>query len=405
MSLPPPDPIDPFDPFVNPPPDGREMPDSSAGAGRSGSARERQLRRKHQAAANAPAPRKAPRQTAPAGTRVQMPRLRFRPNRIWLTVIGAFVLVAAVVFVLGRFSPSRVALGANAIWAGTEWTYDAPADEDVAAFAARLKEHDIGTVYAWVSWLQEDGTWRGVLNFPNVLRFVEQFRAAYPEATLYGWVSLPVNSGDDGYRLDDEGVQQAVADFSQRVIDDFGFDGVFLNVEPVWNNDEDFLSLLRTVRAQVGIDDLISIAAPPDWSPLGVDIPVPPLIVPGTVWDEAYKQSIALLTDEIAVMAYNSGLSNPDDYALWVAYQVETYARAVSALGEGTHVVIGMPTYDAELPAHDPLVENVASAEVGYRLGLQNATEASAWVRGRALYANWTMDEQEWAAFKAAVTD
>ena len=102
-------------------------------------------------------------------------------------------------------------------------------------------------------------------------------------------------------------------------------------------------------------------------------------------------------------MAYNSGLSSPADYAQWVAYQVASWARSIAALGEGTEIVIGMPTYDAELPGHDPLVENVTSAEAGYELGLEQAGEDATFVRGRALYADWTTDEQEWAAFKAAL--
>ena len=293
----------------------------------------------------AAAPRKAPRQTAP-GNRVRLPRLGLSINRIWISVIVAIAVVVSVVFVLGRLRPTQQTAADNAIWAGTDWTYDAPDDASVAAFAQQLKDQGIGAVYAWVSWLQDDGTWRGATNFPNVKRFVEQFRAAYPEATLYGWVSLPVDSGPDGYRLDDEGVAQPVADFSQRVVSDFGFDGVHLNVEPVWNGDENYLALVRAVRAAVGIDTPVSVAAPPDWSPVNAGIPVPPLIVPGTAWDATYKQSLALLADEIAVMAYNSGLSSPADYSQWVAYQVSTWARSISALGEGTEIVIGMPTYD-----------------------------------------------------------
>ncbi|MFN8380264.1 MAG: hypothetical protein U0452_16520 [Anaerolineae bacterium] len=396
MSLPPPDPFADIPPLPTPP----EEPTPSA---KPGGARERQQRRRQQAAAQPPPPRKAPKQTAPGG-RVRMPRLRFGVSTIWITLIAAVVLVILVVVVLGQLRPTEQGVGENAIWAGTEWTYDAPDDLAVADFAKKLRDHDIGTVYAWVSWLQEDGTWRGTTNFPNVRNFVSQFRAAYPEATLYGWVSLPVNGGADGYRLDDEGVQQAVADFSQRVINDFGFDGVYLNVEPVWDGDENFLSLLRTVRSTVGIDSLISVGASPDWSPLGADIPVPALIVPGTVWSDTYKQSVALLSDEIAVMAYNSGLTTPEDYTQWVAYQVSTFANAIAALGEGTHVMIGMPTYDAEPPGHDPLVENITSAEAGYELGLEQAGDNAGFVRGRALYANWTTDEQEWAAFKEAVT-
>jgi hypothetical protein len=102
-------------------------------------------------------------------------------------------------------------------------------------------------------------------------------------------------------------------------------------------------------------------------------------------------------------MAYNSGLSSPDDYAQWVAYQVSTWAQALSALGEGTEIVVGMPTYDAEPPGHDPLVENVTSAEIGYELGLEQSGADAPFVRGRALYADWTTDAQEWAAFRQAI--
>jgi len=393
--------VPPHDPFADIPPYPTPPEDPAAGS-KPGGARERQQRRKQQVHAQPSAARKAPKQTAPGG-RMRLPRFNFSVNKIWLIIAGAVLLVVAVVVGLGMFRPNRVEIGPNAIWAGTEWTYDAPDDQAVADFAQKLRDHDIGTVYAWVSWLQEDGTWRGTTNFPNVKRFVEQFRAAYPEATLYGWVSLPVSGGADGYRLDDEGVQQAVADFSQRVVNDFGFDGVFLNVEPVWDEDESFLSLLRTVRATLGMDALVSVAAPPDWSPEGANIPVPPLIVPGTVWSDTFKQSIALLSDEIAVMAYNSGLSTPGDYTQWVAYQVSAFARAIAQLGEGTQLVVGMPTYDAELPGHDPLVENIASAEAGYELGLEQAGADASFVRGRALYAGWTTDDQEWAAFKEAV--
>jgi hypothetical protein len=125
--------------------------------------------------------------------------------------------------------------------------------------------------------------------------------------------------------------------------------------------------------------------------------------VPGTVWDTTYKQSLSLLADEIAVMAYNSGLSSPADYTQWVAFQVSAWARAIAPLGEGTEVIVGFPTYDAEPPGHDPLVENVTSAEAGYELGLEQAGEDAAFVRGRALYADWTTDADEWAAFRQAI--
>ena len=230
-----------------------------------------------------------------------------------------------------------------------------------------------------------------------------QLKEAYPQVNLHGWVSFPANLGEDGYRLDDEELQQSIADFSASVVNELGYDGVFLNIEPVWDGDEAFLSLLRKVRTSVGENTPVSVAVPPDWSPEDADIPVPPLIVPGTVWSREYKQSVALLTNQMAIMAYNSGLSEADDYVEWMAYQVETFAEAVGELGEGTNVIIGIPTYDAEPPGHDPAVENVLSALQGYSLGLAQAGEDAAFVQGIAVYADWETDETEWAQFGAWV--
>jgi hypothetical protein len=343
-----------------------------------------------------------------------MPEIHLPQDRRIFYIIGGAVVILVVILALGRFKNEEAPLPPNALWLGTEWTYEEPDDAAVQTLAARLRDHQIGTVYAWVSWLKDDETWAGRRDLTNnfsevedkVKVFVGQFRAAYPEARLMGWVSVPANRSDGTERLGEAVVQQAVSDMSQRVVNELGFDGVFLNVELVWDGDEGFLDVLRKVRADLGDTAFIAVAVPPDWSPVNVDIPVPPLIVPGTVWQAEYKQRVALLTDQIAVMAYNSGLTTeanftPADYELWMAYQVKTYAEAVNLLDTGTAVLIGIPTYPAELPGHDPLVENVGSAIRGIRTGLQEAGDNAGAVEGIAIYADWTTDDNEWAQFKA----
>lgn len=379
---------------------------------RPGSARERQLRRKQQRlATDDETERPTPPVNASGGHIGRTPIIEFKPPAIKIPhlrliagLILAVVLVLTVINLLGRFKDEVVPIIPNALWIGTEWTYATHDQEAIDEFVAHLKKHQIGEVYAWVSWLQVDNTWRGAQNFNTVQQFVQQVKASYPELVLYGWVSLPVDVGEGNYRLDDETVQQAVADFSGRVVTTMGFDGVFLNIEPVWNGDENFLVLLRKVRQVLGPDVPISTAIPPDWSPLGVDIPVPPLIVPGTVWDKSYKQSVALLVDQLAIMAYNSGLTvnagfTPADYSAWMAYQVVAYAEAVAELGINTEVMIGIPTYEAELPGHDPMVESVPAAAAGVIDGLRQAGESAARVRGVAIYAGWETDETEWEQF------
>ncbi|MFN8531832.1 MAG: glycosyl hydrolase family 18 protein [Anaerolineae bacterium] len=319
-------------------------------------------------------------------------------SRTGLYLIGSVVFVFAIVIILGAARNRPVEALPNALFIGTEWTYEDQTEESVYALAERLKQNQIGIVYAWVSWLQADNTWRGQDNFEKVREFVRLFKLQYPEADLYGWVSFPVEPNGT-YRMNDAVVQQTVADFSKHVIEEFGFDGVFLNAEPVWNGDENFLSLLRTVRRTVGDNVLISAAVPPDWSPIGTGIPVPALIVPGTVWESDYKQNVALLVDQLVVMGYNSGLTTATDYTQWMAYQVATYAETIDALSAGTQVLIGIPTYDAEPPGHDPQVENVITAIEGVKQGLQEAGDAKSTVRGVALYAGWETDEQEWTDF------
>ena len=393
-----------------PPSDDFDRPDDADPRVSGGRARERRKRRQERTAMVRPRmPEGYKPMLAPTGG-FKLPDFRIPEGRYLLYGVGALLVVLGILYVLSQITGSaqNVTTPPNGLWLGTELTYGLDEDTSVEELVAQLREQQIGTVYAWVSWLKEDQTWGGWQDGtnefaevePRVKTFVEQFNALYPEATLYGWVSLPVQYHD----MNDNAVRTAVADFSQRVVRDLGFDGVFLNVEPVWNNDTAFLTLLGQVREALGDTVPISAAIPPDWSPLGVDLPVPPLIVPGTVWDMRYKQSVALLVDELAVMAYNSGLSSASDYTECVAYQVATYANAVAALdtgaGAGAHIMVGIPTYAAELPAHDPLVENISSAAQGVRLGLAQADSDAQYVRGVAIYAAWETDQGEWSQFR-----
>ncbi|MBZ0300157.1 MAG: glycoside hydrolase family 18 protein, partial [Anaerolineae bacterium] len=345
---------------------------------RQGKARERQRRRRERRGQSAtPAPRSTQHLLPSDRVKITLPTLRIPRLRLVVGILVALVILVGVVMFLRGLKPAETETLPHVIWVGTEWTDEARQPQEIADFVAQLRDNRIGTVYAWVSWLQEDATWRGAENFGAVRTFAQDIKQAYPELNLYGWIGFPAELGEDGYRLDNEELQQNVADFSASVVNELGFDGIFLNVEPVWDGNEDFLALLRKVRTSIGESVPIAVAIPPDWSPENASVPVPPLIVPGTIWQETYKQSVALLTDQMAIMAYNSGLSTAEDYAQWMAYQVDTYATAVSQLGEGTQLLIGIPTYEAAPPGHDPLAENVESALEGFDLGMTEAGDAA----------------------------
>jgi len=375
-------------------------PPSTEGQPRRGSARDRYERRKQQATpSKGGSPRPRPQINVPQN--IKLPKI---PGGA-LTLVGiaaAVVFVVLIVYVLGRVRNNTLATQPNALWLGTEWTYADHSDAEIADLVKKLRDRQIGTVYAYVSYLQFNGTWRNEDKFDKVTAFAKQFETAYPEGHLYGLIGVPTSDAAHPPRLSDVTLQQQVADLSKRVINDFGYQGIFIDAEPVWDGDQDFLALLRGIRAAVGIKVPISAAVPPDWSPSNPTIPVPPLIQPGTEWKKEYKQSVALLVDHMAIMVFNSGLSSAADYSQWVAYQVKTFALAIAELNTNTDLLIGIPTFDAEPPGHDPAIENIDSAVQGVNDGLKQAGTAASYVKGLAVYADWTTDDTEWADFQKA---
>ncbi|MBL8155702.1 MAG: hypothetical protein JNM70_16080, partial [Anaerolineae bacterium] len=296
-----------------------ETPESSSSSEpKANRARERHLRRKERQQGMAQ-PSGAPRQLRPSGG-FEMPKIQLPGNRVILYGVAAAIFLVAVVFLIGALNPPDTEASPNAIWIGTQWTYDYPGDEALGAFVQKLRDHRIGTVYAWVSLLQPNNVWSDTTRLNQIRTFITQFKAAYPDASLYGWLSIDALGTDGSNRLGDTNVQQIIADFSQRMTNEFQFDGVVLNVVPVLDGDENYLSLLRQVRSSIGASSLLAAAVPPDWTPVNVGIPLPPRIAPGTVWEETYKQRVALIADEMIVTAYNSGFNTAEDYSAWIAY-------------------------------------------------------------------------------------
>lgn len=329
-----------------------------------------------------------------------MPKIRLPQGQLLLYGAAGIVAVLAVVLLLGRLKNDQSPASANAIWLGTEWTYDRPAEDALRTLADRLRDHQIGAVYAWVSLLQPNGAWSDTLKLDNVRDFTANFRAVYPQATLYGWLSIAAQGEEGNNRLGETSVQQQIADFSARLTGELGFDGVFLNIVPVSDGDEGFLGLLRKVRQSIGDTTPLAVAVPPDWTPDDPGVPQPPLIAPGTVWDTAYKQRVALIADQMVITAYNSGLTSALDYTTWVAYQVRTFAQSLAELETNTSLLIGVPSYDTSSDDHDPTVENILTAATGIRDGLAQAGAAASYVRGAAIYAEWDTDDDDWRQFK-----
>jgi hypothetical protein len=329
-------------------------------------------------------------------------------QRLGLIVAGGIFMVV-VILAVGMFKNDPVEPDANALWIGPEWTYTRHSADEVGDFARQLRDNRIGAVYALVSELNFDNTWTGRSDGDNlfdevredVATFRTQLKQAHGDLQVFGTLNIRADLSAAGYRLDDEAVQEAIAAMSATVVHTLRFDGVMLHIEPVWTGDVHFLDIIRQTRQAIGEDALLAVSVPPDWTPEVEGVPVPSVIAPGTVWSTEYKQRIALApVNQIVVRSYNTYLTTPADYTAWLAYQVKTYAETVAPLRSGVQVLIGVPTYAADPPAHRTDVENVMSAMAGFERGLADAGDAAGVVRGVAVYANWDTTEEDWSRLR-----
>src|SRR6476619_365698 len=116
-----------------------DLPQSESESPRRNSARERHQRRKQQGMAQ---PSNIPRQLKPAGG-FELPAVRLPTNRLILYGIAGAIFLIVVVMLIGRLKNSTPKTSANAIWIGTQWTYDSPDDAALAALVQKLRDHQV----------------------------------------------------------------------------------------------------------------------------------------------------------------------------------------------------------------------------------------------------------------------
>lgn len=347
------------------------------------------------------------RQIIPEG-QFQLPEFKL-PGGQWLLLLPAGVVVLLVVVLLASLiNPPDDSSAPNAIWVGRDWSHAERSPEEIAAYAEQLRDQRIGQLYVYVSSLREDNAWSGLADARNsffdaeplVQSFVEAMRRAYPQAELYAWIEVSSETSE-GYRLDREQVRVTAASFSSRMVTRLGFDGVLLDVKPLFRENDDFPALLRAVRAEIGLDTPLLVTVPPDLTPVGTSLLLPDVIAPGTAWSAEYKQRIALQADTLVITAYNSYQSDPVGYMEWVAYQVEAYVDAALQVDIGTQIVVSVPDYAELLPAHDASIESLAGALDGVRMGVTRLEEDEAFLLGGvALFSDAPLSDEDWRIYR-----
>ena len=276
-----------------------------------------------------------------------------------------------------------------AAWLGVTWSMDPHDPQQILALAHELKSHGVRDLYVYVSYLKADDTFNRT--FDHAEDFVRQMKALVPEMRLLAWIGVPVSQQlANGVTIDNRlalaEIRQTIADFSRFVVSELGFAGVHLNAELVSSGDPMFLLTLQEIRQSLPHHAILSTTA----NPLRLDSARTALPYPVVAhhWSQEYFRNVAQASDQIVLMAYDSGLVFPRDYLGWISYQAETSQKALNGLpGE---LIIGLPSSEEWTASHQTQAETLQIAFAGLRSGMGERID------GIAIYPFWETDDAEW---------
>jgi hypothetical protein len=216
---------------------------------------------------------------------------------------------------------------------------------------------------------------------------LEHFNALDPELKVLPWTGGVLRRD-----VRPENVEERAA-FARQLgrIVDAGADGVQINVEPLASNTPGYLDLLRRIRTEIGPDKTLAIAAYPPTTPLHP--------FPDVHWTLEFTREVCLVADELAFMGYDTALRSGPTYQGLVEQWVRDLSATLPPPEEGGCTWwMGVPAYEDEgVGYHHPETETLENALIGVARGLQHGFPSH--FRGVAVYAEWTIDDQEWEIY------
>jgi hypothetical protein len=284
--------------------------------------------------------------------------------------------------------PQGCGLEQNGAWISVDWTSQPINVSNVEQLAQQARQRHFRYLFPYTTYLRVDGF---SPSYDHAAEFVVQFRQSNEETKLLAWIGIPLKNeakfGIKGWTdLANPTERVEIVKFIVKLMHQAKFDGVHLNVETVWDNDPNYLQLLREVRQALGQKYLLSVATPA-WWPTPINN-----LAQGYRWSANYYQQVAREVDQIATMTYDSLSPEAAAYRLWLREQV----KGISASLQNSQVelLIGISVSREEAFTHHPKAENLASGLAGMCAGM--AELATKPPNGVAIYAAWEADETDW---------
>ncbi len=276
-----------------------------------------------------------------------------------------------------------------AVWMGVTWSMDEHAPEDIRDLADELLARKLDDAYIYVSYLRADDSFN--LTYGQAKTFVSQIKRQAPGLRLLAWIGVPVSiKRADGTtsadRLASARIRERIALFSRFIVEELGFDGLHLNAEMIANGDPMYLQTLEQIRGYLPAEAFLSVTAHPLRMTKSVTaLPYPTL---AHHWSQDYLKQVAQRSDQIVLMAYDSGLLFPRDYLNWVTYQTAASQKALQDVA--AELLVGLPTSEEWTPSHQTGAETIRIALNGLRAGISHRLD------GIAIYPFWETDAKEW---------
>ncbi len=329
--------------------------------------------------------------------------VRLKRRVKWRRLFAAASLLVMLVVLRGCFlRPGTNYLGAhfnrgqNAAWLGVEWSMEPHGDQEIATLVADLRERQIRTIFVYASYLKPHNIFNPTYSY--AADFVRQVKSWDVSLEVQAWIGVPLaapmgSSAGVGYvDLTDLPTRQVVVQFAADLLRDAGFDGLHLNAEPVGNDDQALLHLLRELRLALGPNKQLSLAVPAKL-PLVGELPV----LKQSVWSEKYYRAVAAQVDALAVMTYDSAMPAAFLYRSWQQLQVVSLSRALANVP--AKVYLGIPTSKETTNAHLPWAENMRAGLAGVITGLNDNESQPSAITGVAIYPYWETTEDEWQTY------
>jgi hypothetical protein len=302
------------------------------------------------------------------------------------STLAVLAIVSLVIFELcvypqsTEISGQSFNTGANGLWLRYYWYFGRYTDTAIESMVDRLKQHQIKYAYFHVRNITADGSLKYHF-LDNAHKLNSIVHAKYPNCQSIAWVNAASNEVD----LEKPAVRKKMIEEAFWLVNQCGFDGVQWDYEFADNGDDDLVTLMRETKARLG-SHFVG-AATPMW-------------YPGTLWgwSDDYIQRMAVVSDQLAVMCYDSYFYQPRAYVWLVEQQCHHYLDDAQKAGAHCKIMLGLPTYDTKdgTAGHIDLTENVLMGLKGVRQGLVNCQSDLASFDGVALFADYTTDDKEW---------